>query len=458
MNPLAVEIAAREGARIVWLPTVDSLNETDGRTRSRPAPSCRCGCGCSTSCASRASRSSRSGGRRRRRAAARDARGARRRRPPRHGARDRPPRPRRDLRGGRRGAWRRASRRSSSPTPSSRPRTSARGSGGAGRQRRAARALLHDAAHRQVTWERVARGIRAVGPEHSVLSTDLGQVFNPPVEDGLALMADRLLARASTRRRSTTMAVTNTRRLARGAARDAAGCWSIGAHSADFVWRAGGAVAVAASAAGRPRSSRCPTASAASPASCGRRRARRSRTSSRSATARPSARPPALGADFRCLDLGDYPLQIDAEALLADRRRDPRVRARRARSPTPTATRSTPITRSPHVAVDRARGAGGRRGRAERLRRPSRRRQLFLFEPHQPELCNFTPTTFVDITPVFERKLAAMARDEGAELPADLLRPARRAARQPRAARLGRRGVRYAEAFQRVIPQVVSEL
>src|SRR5690242_21418154 len=27
VNPLAVEIAAREGARIVWLPTVDSINE-----------------------------------------------------------------------------------------------------------------------------------------------------------------------------------------------------------------------------------------------------------------------------------------------------------------------------------------------------------------------------------------------------------------------------------------------
>ena len=27
MNPLAVEIAAREGARTVWLPTVDSVNE-----------------------------------------------------------------------------------------------------------------------------------------------------------------------------------------------------------------------------------------------------------------------------------------------------------------------------------------------------------------------------------------------------------------------------------------------
>jgi Family of unknown function (DUF6282) len=36
MNPLAVEIAAREGARIVWMPTVDSPAETAGR--SQPSP------------------------------------------------------------------------------------------------------------------------------------------------------------------------------------------------------------------------------------------------------------------------------------------------------------------------------------------------------------------------------------------------------------------------------------
>jgi hypothetical protein len=36
MNPLAVEIAAREGARIVWMPTVDSPAETAGRTEPKP--------------------------------------------------------------------------------------------------------------------------------------------------------------------------------------------------------------------------------------------------------------------------------------------------------------------------------------------------------------------------------------------------------------------------------------
>ncbi|MGH2844196.1 MAG: DUF6282 family protein, partial [Solirubrobacteraceae bacterium] len=38
----------------------------------------------------------------------------------------------------------------------------------------------------KVTWEHVFDGVRATGAENNVLSTDLGQVFNPPVEDGLA--------------------------------------------------------------------------------------------------------------------------------------------------------------------------------------------------------------------------------------------------------------------------------
>jgi hypothetical protein len=36
MNPIAVEIAAREGARIVWLPTFDSPAETAGRVDPQP--------------------------------------------------------------------------------------------------------------------------------------------------------------------------------------------------------------------------------------------------------------------------------------------------------------------------------------------------------------------------------------------------------------------------------------
>ena len=63
-------------------------------------------------------------------------------------------------------------------------------------------------------WERMIEGIRATGAEHNVLSTDLGQRFNPPVEDGLALMADRLLDAGFSEDDVRTVAVTNTRRMA----------------------------------------------------------------------------------------------------------------------------------------------------------------------------------------------------------------------------------------------------
>jgi hypothetical protein len=66
----------------------------------------------------------------------------------------------------------------------------------------------------KVQWERWLENIRATGPEHSVLSTDLGQVFNPPVEDGMALMVDRLLAAGFHEQEVHTMAVVNSRRVA----------------------------------------------------------------------------------------------------------------------------------------------------------------------------------------------------------------------------------------------------
>ena len=66
----------------------------------------------------------------------------------------------------------------------------------------------------KVSWETLVANIRAVGPQHSVLSSDLGQPFNPPVEDGLALMADHLLDAGFSEQEVMTMAVTNSRAVA----------------------------------------------------------------------------------------------------------------------------------------------------------------------------------------------------------------------------------------------------
>jgi hypothetical protein len=66
----------------------------------------------------------------------------------------------------------------------------------------------------KIAWEEWIDNIRACGPEHSVLSTDLGQVFNPPVEDGMGIMVDRLLEAGLNEEEVQVMAVANTRRVA----------------------------------------------------------------------------------------------------------------------------------------------------------------------------------------------------------------------------------------------------
>ena len=163
-----------------------------------------------------------------------------------------------------------------------------------------------------------------------------------------------------------------------------------------------------------------------------------------------------LGADFRCLDLGDYPLEIDAAALarIADEIRE--------FAPDVLVTHTTVDPFNPDhglagAAVDRARslaaGAGVPSAFAT-VTPPA----LLHFEPHQPELCDFVPTTFVDITAVYEQKLAAMAEMKAQEYLQTYY--AERAAHRGNHARRasGRSEVRYAEAFQRVIPQVVDGL
>jgi Family of unknown function (DUF6282) len=64
------------------------------------------------------------------------------------------------------------------------------------------------------TWEQIFAATRAVSAAQTVWATDLGQRFNPPVEDGLALMADQFLAAGFSEDEVRLMAVENTRRVA----------------------------------------------------------------------------------------------------------------------------------------------------------------------------------------------------------------------------------------------------
>src|SRR4051794_17582330 len=63
----------------------------------------------------------------------------------------------------------------------------------------------------KVAWPDLFDNIRAVGIEHSILSSDLGQPFNPPVEDGLPLFADKLLEAGFKEDEVRVMAVDNSR-------------------------------------------------------------------------------------------------------------------------------------------------------------------------------------------------------------------------------------------------------
>ena len=234
----------------------------------------------------------------------------------------------------------------------------------------------------------------------------------------------------------------------------------IGAHSADFVWRAGGAIAKAVELGGvaevvalsygeRGESGQLwKDSDPAHPQTIENvKRIRRAEAEAAAAE---------LGASFRALDLGDYPLQIGTEELnlIADVIREFAPDVLVTHTDVDPFNPDHPVA---HDAVDRARSlaAGAGVQSAFTTIKPP---QLFLFEPHQPELCNFMPTTFVDITSVFEQKQAAMAHMKAQAYLQSYYteRAAHRANHARRAS--GNQEVRYAEAFQRVIPQVVDEL
>jgi len=230
----------------------------------------------------------------------------------------------------------------------------------------------------------------------------------------------------------------------------------IGAHSADFVWRAGGAIAVTTSTGG---AAHVLALSYGEQGESGELWKEPGMTVERVKEIRHGEAERAggaLGATFECLDLGDYPLDVGKDGLvaLADRIRafKPDVLL--------THTDRDPFNPDHAVAffsVERARAlaAGAGTASAFEVVEPP---ELLLFEPHQPELCNFTPTTFVDITPVIEQKRAAMAEMKAqAHLHTYYDQLAERRGNHARRSS-GNRAIEYAEAFQRVTPQVVSSL
>jgi 4-oxalomesaconate hydratase len=230
----------------------------------------------------------------------------------------------------------------------------------------------------------------------------------------------------------------------------------IGAHSADFVWRAGGALAVCTSNGGSGRVIALSYGERGESGELWKEDGQTVENVKRVRHAEAERAAETLGADFHCLDLGDYPLQIDTAALeqISEVIREFGPDVLITHTDTDPFNPDHPVA---YAAVQRARslaaGAGVQSAFAT-IEPPA----FFLFEPHQPELCNFTPTTFVDITAVMEAKVAAMGEMKAQAYLQTYYRE--RADHRGNHARRssGNAEIRQAEAFQRVTPQVVSAL
>ncbi|MFC6087315.1 PIG-L deacetylase family protein [Sphaerisporangium aureirubrum] len=230
----------------------------------------------------------------------------------------------------------------------------------------------------------------------------------------------------------------------------------ISAHSGDFVWRAGGAIALSA---------RRGSAVHVLCLSFGERgespglwkqpgmtveRVKAARRDEATAAAG------ILGASIGFLDLGDYPLRVGEAAV------ERIVAVMRERRP---GVLLTHVARDPynrdhdqaHETTLLARMVAQAHGHDPGTP-PLGAAQVFQFEPHQPEVCGFVPDLLLDVTPVFDLKVKAMgcmtAQEHLVRYYTDL-----GVRRGVQAVRNGAPGtVTHAEAYRRTFPAVGDEL
>ncbi|WP_336204287.1 PIG-L deacetylase family protein [Nonomuraea sp. LPB2021202275-12-8] len=233
----------------------------------------------------------------------------------------------------------------------------------------------------------------------------------------------------------------------------------VSAHAGDFVWRAGGAIALAGLRGERAKVvclSFGERGESARAWRAGRtldeiKAMRREEAESAAAT---------LGAEIEFMDAGDYPL-VESSALV-----DRLVRVYREIQPTVVLTHplADPYN-GDHPAAARmalqARvlaQAAGYDAPGEPLGAPP----VFFFEPHQPEQCDFKPEVLLDITEVFGAKRAAMeclrAQQHMWDYYTDLAKRRGVQLRRNAGPNLGLPHDTMAEAYMRPYPQVTDVL
>lgn len=236
----------------------------------------------------------------------------------------------------------------------------------------------------------------------------------------------------------------------------------ISAHAADFVWRAGGAIALHQDL-GYEVTVAC--------LSYGERgesaklwKQERGCTLAEIKNARrkeAEAAASALGVhDIEFFDLGDYPLELDKDAKfkLVDLIRKVQPRFMMSHSAYDPYNTDHMYTTSVAMECRMIAQAWGHNPGEKVLGAP----QLYLFEPHQTEQMGWKPDTFLDITSVWDKKRAAIECMQGQEHLWDFYtNVARNRAnhfRRNSGGQAGGRSAQYAEGFQSIYPRCVDEL
>ena len=230
----------------------------------------------------------------------------------------------------------------------------------------------------------------------------------------------------------------------------------VGAHAADFVWRSGGAIALVARSGGKALALALSYGARGESGELWSQPGQTLESVIRTRRAEASAAAKVLGAEFECFELGDYPLDIDAESLerLAQLMREfepDTVITHTAEDPF---NPDHPVAHAAAIRAEQLATGAGRAAAFKTIRQP----QVLFFEPHHPDSSGFVPTVFLDITPVQDVKAAAMAAIASQRYMPEYqeMRASQRAWQARRLA--GRSDIEQVEAFQRYTPEVVTSL
>ncbi len=229
----------------------------------------------------------------------------------------------------------------------------------------------------------------------------------------------------------------------------------ISAHAADFVWRAGGAIALYASRGWKVRIVCLSLGERGESAKMWREPGMTLEKVTQARLAESKAAAELLGGEFVNLGLQDYPMRVPDETLfrLADMFRELQPEWVLTHSLADPYNFDHPL--AAHVTQEARVIAQALGYRPET--KPIGAPQVFLFEPHQTEQSNWKPEVLLDITPVWEKKRKAFEIMAAQEYLWDYytrvgLNRGVQAARNS-----NMKDIKYAEAYQRVFPFVGRE-